>query len=117
MSSKRGYSLNQAYFKISKLWGERNDAEGSLEEILISVLSVEMKLDSDPALSRFRDQVDTIVHKVPTEMRERVKRRVRGGGDNLEDINESMLAKLHKQVMVALTAHYRSVSYVIYLGY
>jgi len=108
LSSKRGYSLNQAYFKISKLWGERNDAEGSLEEILISVLSVEMKLDSDPALSRFRDQVDTIVHKVPTEMRERVKRRVRGVGDNLEDINESMLAKLHKQVMVALTAHYRT---------
>ena len=78
MSSKRGYSLNQAYFKISKLWGERNDAEGSLEEILIGVLSVEMKLDSDPALSRFRDRVDTIVNKVP-ELQRRIFEDIGGG--------------------------------------
>ena len=106
-SSKRGYSLNQAYFKISKLWGERNDAEGSLEEVLISVESVRRKFESGGD-TELRECVDTIILKVPTEMLERVKRRVRDGDSETQVVTQASLAKLHKQVMVAVTAHNRT---------
>ena len=104
-SSKRGYSLNQAYFKISKLWGERNDAEGSLEEVLVSVEGVRRKFATEGG-STLQHFIDIIVSKVPTEMLERVGRRVRAGEEGL--VSEASLAKLHKQVMVAVTAHHRT---------
>ena len=62
-SSQRGYSPNQAYFKISKLLGERNDAEGNLEEVLVSVAGVTRKLETGGSehLTQF---VDIIMAKV-----------------------------------------------------
>jgi len=106
-NSKRGYSLNQAYFKISKLWGERNDAEGTLEEVLVSVEGVSRKLEEEQG--QLKDLLDIIMRKVPLEMMERVRRRQRvEESDRGGDLSEARLAKLHKQVLVALTAHYRT---------
>jgi len=106
-SSKRGYSLNQAYFKISKLWGERSDAEGTLEEVLVSVEGISRKLEGDQG--HLKDLLDIILRKVPLELMERVRRRQRiEESDRGGELNEARLAKLHKQVLVALTAHYRT---------
>merc|ERR1719228_1927292 len=105
-SSKRGYSLNQAYFKVSKLWGEKNDAEGTLEEVLVSVEGVNRTLEVEQG--QLRDKLEIIMRKVPLEMMERVKRRRVEETDRGGDLTEARLAKLHKQVLVALTAHYRT---------
>merc|ERR1719228_1674629 len=106
-SSKRGYSLNQAYFKISKLWGERSDAEGTLEEVLASVEGISRKLEGDQGY--LKDLLDIIMRKVPLELMERVRRRQRiEESDRGGELNKARLAKLHKQVLVALTAHYRT---------
>eukprot|EP00092_Neocalanus_flemingeri_P024015 GFUD01026049.1.p1 GENE.GFUD01026049.1~~GFUD01026049.1.p1 ORF type:complete len:729 (+),score=180.52 GFUD01026049.1:1867-4053(+) len=106
-SSKRGYSLNQAYFKISKLWGERSDAEGTLEEVLVSVEGVSRRLEGEQG--PLRDLLDIIMRKVPLEMMERVRRRQRvEENDRGGELSEARMAKLHKQVLVALTAHYRT---------
>jgi len=103
-SSKRGYRLNQAYFKVSKLWGERSDAEGDLEEALGQVEAISRQIDME---HENREFVDIILGKVPIELLERVKRRrteVEGG--ILPD--EKHLAKLHKRVNFALQAHRRT---------
>lgn len=104
-ASKRGYSLNLAYFKVSKLWGEKSDAEGQLEEVLVSVEAVSRVVVGQ----ELREKVDLIMNKVPLELMERVRRRGRveepEGGEQVE---EKVLAKLHKQVVVALTAHRRT---------
>merc|ERR1719228_77825 len=105
-ASKRGYSLNQAYFKVSKLWGEKNDAEGTLEEVLVSVEGVNRTLEVEQG--QLRDKLEIIMRKVPLEMMERVKRRRVEETDRGGDLTEARLAKLHKQVLVALTAHYRT---------
>jgi len=105
-SSKRGYSLNQAYFKVSKLWGERNDAEGSLEEVLLSVEGINRKLEGE--FGHLKDLLDIIMRKVPLEMMERVRRRQRIADTDGSELTEARLAKLHKQVLVALTAHNRT---------
>jgi len=106
-SSKRGYSLNQAYFKISKLWGERSDAEGTLEEVLVSVEGISRKLEGDQG--QLSDLLDIIMRKVPLEMMERVRRRQRiEESDRGGELSEARLAKLHKQVLVAMTAHTRT---------
>ena len=104
-SSQRGYSLNQAYFKISKLFGERNDAEGNLEEVLVSVAGARRKLDSGGG-EHLRQFVDIILAKVPGELMDRVKRRE--ARSEAMEVTEAGLAKLHKQVMVAMTAHFRT---------
>jgi len=104
-SSKRGYSLNQAYFKISKLW--RSDAEGTLEEVLVSVEGISRKLEGEQG--HLKDLLDIIMRKVPLEMMERVRRRQRvEESDRGGELSEARLAKLHKQVLVALTAHTRT---------
>ena len=106
LGSKRGHRLSQAYFGVSKLWTERSDAEGQLEEVLTSVEAA----GKGVAGVLLRGYLDTIVSKVPTEMMERVRRR-QGRQAAVEDdqqVTEQTLAKLHKQVLVALTAHKRT---------
>jgi len=104
--SKRGHRLSQAYFRVSKLWTERSDAEGQLEEVLTSVEVA----GRGAAGVLLRSYFDTIVAKVPTELMERVRRRQgrQGGNEEEQQVTEKTLAKLHKQVVVALIAHKRT---------
>ena len=105
-SSQRGYRLNKAYFKISKLWGERSDAEGSLEDVLVSLETVNKRLAGESG--HLRQLVDVIVSKVPLEMMERVRRRTRPADSDTTEVTEARLAKLHKQVVVAVSGHTRT---------
>ena len=104
--SKRGHRLSQAYFRVSKLWTERSDAEGQLEEVLTSVEVA----GRGAAGVLLRSYFDTIVSKVPTELMERVRRRQsrQGASEEEQQVTEQTLARLHKQVVVALIAHKRT---------
>ena len=105
-ASKRGHSLSMAYFKVSKLWGERSDAEGQLEEVLASVEGAGRHLVG----VELRGHYDTIMAKVPAELMERARRRQarQEVAGEQEQVGEQTLARLHKQVVVALTAHRRT---------
>ena len=93
------------------LW-KKNDAEGSLEEVLINVQSVAKKMESMQDSSLLQYLVDVILDKVPLEMMDRVKRITRNDvTDANSEITEASLAKLHKQVMVALIANYRTIAH------
>ena len=93
------------------LW-KINDAEGSLEEVIINVQSVAKKMESMQDSSLLQYLVDVILDKVPLEMMDRVKRITRNDvTDANSEITEASLAKLHKQVMVALIANYRTIAH------
>ena len=93
------------------LW-KKNDAEGSLEEVLINVQSVAKKMESMQDSSLLQYLVDVILDKVPLEMMDRVTRITRNDvTDANSEITEASLAKLHKQVMVALIANYRTIAH------
>ena len=93
------------------LW-KKNDAEGSLEEVIINVQSVAKKMESMQDSSLLQYLVDVILDKVPLEMMDRVKRITRNDvTDANSEITEASLAKLHKQVMVALIANYRTIAH------
>ena len=90
------------------LW-KKNDAEGSLEEVIINVQSVAKKMES---MQDSKYLVYVILDKVPLEMMDRVKRITRNDvTDANSEITEASLAKLHKQVMVALIANYRTIAH------
>ena len=102
-------TLSIGNYKIS--W-KKNDAEGSLEEVLINVQSVAKKMESKQDNSLLQYLVDVILDKVPLEMMDRVKRITRNDvTDANSEITEASLAKLHKQVMVALIANYRTIAH------
>merc|ERR1719228_722325 len=92
-SSKRGHSLSLAYFKVSKLWGERSDAEGHLEEVLASLEAASRNVVG----ATLRAHLDTILCKVPTELMERARRRQdrqhREGIDPVQPVDELALAR------------------------
>ena len=93
------------------MW-KKNYAEGSLEEVLINVQSVAKKMESMQDSSLLQYLVDVILDKVPLEMMDRVKRITRNDvTDANSEITEASLAKLHKQVMVALIANYRTIAH------
>jgi len=104
-SSKRGYKLNHAYFKVAKLWGEKSDAEGTLEEVL-GLVEASGRLVGQVDMSR--KYIDIIEAKVPLEVMERVRRRRIETDLTNNTPDEKSLAKLHKQVMVALQTHRRT---------
>ena len=93
------------------LW-KKKDAEGRLEEVIINVQSVAKKMESMQDSSLLQYLVDVILDKVPLEMMDRVKRITRNDvTDANSEITEASLAKLHKQVMVALIANYRTIAH------
>ena len=93
------------------MW-KKNDAEGSLEEVIINVQSVAKKMESMQDSSLLQYLVDVILDKVPLEMMDRVTRITRNDvTDANSEITEASLAKLHKQVMVALIANYRTIAH------
>ena len=55
------------------LW-KKNDAEGSLEEVIINVQSVAKKMESKQDNSLLQYLVDVILDKVPLEMMDSIKR-------------------------------------------
>lgn len=97
-NSKTGYTLQHAYFKLSKLSSDKAEAEENTEDVLESLQSVNLIVPSHHPL---RSCVDEILRKVPTELMEKARRTVREAGSTSVP-SEKALIRLHRQVIKSL---------------
>lgn len=102
-NSKRGFTLQHAYFKLSKLSSDKAEAEENVEDVLESLHAISRVVAMNEPL---RPCVDTIIRKVPTELMEKASRNVnRNGSDSSPGTampSEKALVRLHKQVIKSL---------------
>jgi hypothetical protein len=102
-SSCKGHSINNSYFRMAKLAGERNASEEALDDALENLHS---SLKSLPPGSPLSIHVDTIMTQIPVEFRERMtRRRVESP---ITPVDEKYLVKLHRQVKSALQTYHRT---------
>lgn len=97
-NSKTGYTLQHAYFKLSKLSSDKAEAEENTEDVLESLQSVNLIV---PTHHPLRPCVEEILRKVPTELMEKARRTVRDSGSNAMP-SEKALIRLHRQVIKSL---------------
>lgn len=99
-NSKAGYTLQHAYFKLSKLSSDKAEAEENTEDVLESLQSLNILV---PSHHELRPCVEEILCKVPTELMEKAKRSVRAdGGSSTSVPSEKSLIRLHRQVIKSL---------------
>lgn len=98
-NSKTGYTLQQAYFKLSKLSSDKAEAEETAEDVLESLQSLNITI---PSHHQSRPYVEEILRKVPTELMEKAKRSVRAGDGGSGIPSEKALIRLHRQVIKSL---------------
>ncbi|KAK7868492.1 hypothetical protein R5R35_001901 [Gryllus longicercus] len=102
-SSKRAYLLNYSYFKAAKLSSDKCEAEENVDEVLESLQAASMAVGPGHPLHR---NLETILQKVPVELRERMNRRQLPDDTPTDAPSEKALIRLHRQVIKALqTAH------------
>jgi LMBR1-like membrane protein len=94
-----GFTLQHAYFKLSKLSSDKAEAEETAEDVLESLQSLNIIIPSHHASRPF---VDEILKKVPTELMEKAKRSVRSGDGGSGVPSEKALIRLHRQVIKSL---------------
>lgn len=98
-NSMPGYTLQHAYFKLSKLSSDKAEAEENAEDVIESLQSLNIII---PSHHPSRGFLEIILKKVPSEMIEKAKRNVRstetGGGIP----SEKALIRLHRQVIKSL---------------
>ena len=105
--SLKGYQLTRAYFKIAKLMSEKSDAEENLDDVLITVNTIQNMAGENDL--KVRKLIDTILQKVPIEMFEKIKRRrteVEFATDTIP--TEKTLTKLHRNVIKSLQNYHRT---------
>lgn len=98
-NSKTGYTLQYAYFKLSKLSSDKAEAEENTEDVLESLQSVNLIVPSHHPL---RPCVEEILRKVPTELMEKARRTVRDSSGSNSVPSEKALIRLHRQVIKSL---------------
>ncbi|KAL7021943.1 hypothetical protein ACKWTF_012079 [Chironomus riparius] len=99
-NSKVGYTLQHAYFKLSKLSSDKAEAEENTEDVLESLQSLNLLI---PSHHQLRQCVEEILRRVPPELMEKAKRSVRSdGGSSASVPSEKALIRLHKQVIKSL---------------
>lgn len=104
-SSKCGYVLNYSYFKAAKLSSEKCEAEETVDDILESLQAVSMSIGSGHPLHQ---NLETILQKVPPELRERMNRHQLPDDAPTEAPSDKALVRLHKQVIKALQTQHRT---------
>uniref|UniRef100_U5EYB4 Putative conserved plasma membrane protein n=1 Tax=Corethrella appendiculata TaxID=1370023 RepID=U5EYB4_9DIPT len=99
-NSKPGFTLQYAYFKLSKLSLEKAESEENVDDVLESLQSAGRAIPSRHSL---RIYLETIMRKVPTELLEKAGRNVRNNESSPTAIpSEKALVRLHKQVIKSL---------------
>ncbi|XP_055616458.1 LMBR1 domain-containing protein 2 homolog [Toxorhynchites rutilus septentrionalis] len=98
-NSKPGFTLQYAYFKLSKLSSEKAEAEEHVDDILESLQSASRAI---PMRHEMRPALETIMRKVPTELMERARRISRDDGSPVAVPSEKALVRLHRQVIKSL---------------
>ncbi|XP_063706865.1 LMBR1 domain-containing protein 2 homolog [Culicoides brevitarsis] len=98
-NAKPGYSLNYAYFKLSKLYTEKVEAEENVDDVLESLQA------ANHAIPNHHDQrpnIETILKKVPTELLDKAERNVRRDDSPSTVPSEKALTRIHKLVIKSL---------------
>lgn len=99
-NSKAGYTLQHAYFKLSKLSSDKAEAEENTEDVLESLQSLNLIV---PMQHELRPCVEEILRKVPSEQMEKARRSVRSGETGANSVpSEKALIRLHRQVIKSL---------------
>ncbi|XP_053679357.1 LMBR1 domain-containing protein 2 homolog [Anopheles nili] len=98
-NSKPGFTLQYAYFKLSKLSSEKAEAEENVDDVLESLQSASRAI---PPRHELRPALETIIRKVPTELMERANRISREDGSPKAIPSEKALVRLHRQVIKSL---------------
>ncbi|XP_049280101.1 LMBR1 domain-containing protein 2 homolog isoform X2 [Anopheles funestus] len=98
-NSKPGFTLQYAYFKLSKLSSEKAEAEENVDDVLESLQSASRAI---PPRHELRPALETIIRKVPTELMERASRISREDGSPMAIPSEKALVRLHRQVIKSL---------------
>ncbi|KAG5670335.1 hypothetical protein PVAND_000609 [Polypedilum vanderplanki] len=99
-NSKAGFTLQHAYFKLSKLSSDKAEAEENCEDVLESLQSLSLIV---PLNHELRPCVEEILRKVPSELMEKAKRSVRSGESGANSVpSEKALIRLHRQVIKSL---------------
>lgn len=102
-NSKPGFTLQHAYFKTAKLSTEKAEAEENVDEVLEWLHGVDHIVPSHHDL---RMCVDTIMSKVPIELREHAARNyartASASAVGMQIPNEKMLVRMHRQVIKSL---------------
>lgn len=98
-SSDQTYVLHYAYFKASKLSSDKCEAEETVDDVLESLQAISMSIGPGHPLHQ---NLETILHKVPIELRERMNRRRLPEDTSIDPPSEKSLVRLHKQVIKSL---------------
>ncbi|RZF44375.1 hypothetical protein LSTR_LSTR007950 [Laodelphax striatellus] len=103
-ASSRVHTLNHAYFKASKLSADKSESEECLEDVLEAVHSYACCIrPGDPLYG----QLETIMHKIPRDLRQGMKRRQRNMEDAMDVPSVKGLIRLHKKLIKALQIYRR----------
>uniref|UniRef100_A0A1Y1L8F3 LMBR1 domain-containing protein n=2 Tax=Photinus pyralis TaxID=7054 RepID=A0A1Y1L8F3_PHOPY len=93
------YVVNYAYFKAAKLSSDKCEAEETVDDVLESLQAISLSIRPGHALHH---NLETILHKVPIELRDRMSRRQLPDDTPLDVPSEKSLIRLHKQVIKSL---------------
>lgn len=98
-NSKPGFTLQYAYFKLSKLYSDKIEAEENVDDVLESLQAANHAI---PTHHELRSHIDEILRKVPTELLDRAARNVRRDTSPTAIPSEKALVRLHRQVIKSL---------------
>lgn len=98
-SSKQGYVLNHSYFKAAKLSSDKCEAEETVDDVLESLQAICIAVRPGHPLHAY---LETIIQKVPTELRDRMSRRQLPDDTPTDVPSEKALVRLHRQVIKSL---------------
>ncbi|KAG8202034.1 hypothetical protein JTE90_010403 [Oedothorax gibbosus] len=100
-TAKKGYMLNNLYFKASKLSAEKCETEERVDDLLEEISQIsETTAPNHPT----RPYVDLILEKIPEEKKSAIviKRPKDDANFMMDGMSEKGLAKLHKQIIRAV---------------
>ncbi|KAK9890599.1 hypothetical protein WA026_011964 [Henosepilachna vigintioctopunctata] len=99
-NSNRSYVLTHSYFKTAKIMSDKCEAEETVDDVLESLHAVSLVIKPGHHLY---ENLETIMQKVPTELRDRMNRRHASVEDSGSDLpTDKSLIRLHKQVIKSL---------------
>lgn len=93
------YVINYAYFKAAKLSSDKCEAEETVDDVLESLQAISLAVRPGHPLHH---NLETILHKVPIELRDRMSRRQLPEDTPIDVPSEKSLIRLHKQVIKSL---------------
>ncbi|XP_019870589.1 LMBR1 domain-containing protein 2 homolog [Aethina tumida] len=98
-NSDRSYTLSHHYFLAAKLSSDKCEAEETVDDVLESLQAVSLAVRPGQMLHK---HLETILQKVPTELRDRMSRRQLPEDTPTDMPTEKALVRLHKQAIKSL---------------